>query len=135
MKSSSCTMLSAPGVHHKVSSANSEANPFLFDKLKTVNNSQVQKVPNKKESVFCNLCGKTFSEKSNLNVHYKIHTGEKNFVCDICSKAFVTKFNLIKHYRIHTGEKPFECSVCRKAFNQETSLKSHYFRIHAREQC
>ncbi|PSN44653.1 hypothetical protein C0J52_07718 [Blattella germanica] len=77
----------------------------------------------------CNLCGKRFAEKRNLNLHYRTHTGSRPYKCDVCDKSFSQKSILTTHQRTHTGFKPFECDVCNKLFTQSNDLTRHY-RIH-----
>eukprot|EP00092_Neocalanus_flemingeri_P006491 GFUD01006997.1.p1 GENE.GFUD01006997.1~~GFUD01006997.1.p1 ORF type:complete len:353 (+),score=78.20 GFUD01006997.1:108-1166(+) len=50
---------------------------------------------------------------------------ERNLKCNYCEKTMTTPTNLEVHMRLHTGEKPYQCSFCEKAFSAHNSLKSH----------
>uniref|UniRef100_A0A3B3YHE4 C2H2-type domain-containing protein n=1 Tax=Poecilia mexicana TaxID=48701 RepID=A0A3B3YHE4_9TELE len=87
-------------------------------------------IPVGDEPFDCDFCGKSFSLKSSLNNHVKIHTGEKS--CDFCGKTFNSSSDLKKHMRVHTGEKPFCCEDCGKRFSLSASLNRHR-RVHTEE--
>lgn len=49
----------------------------------------------------CRFCPKVEHFPSKLALHERIHTGERPFKCHICGKGFSDKSNMKKHMAIH----------------------------------
>lgn len=68
----------------------------------------------------CEICGRTFSRISYLNLHIKEqHKDEIDCLkCSFCQRTFVRSFNLKRHYRvIHKLEgKDLKCAMEYKKF-------------------
>ncbi|XP_053382918.1 homeotic protein spalt-major-like isoform X14 [Mercenaria mercenaria] len=51
-------------------------------------------------------------------------------VCDICQRTFTSKSSLKVHKRLHAGNLPYKCLDCEKRFNSRWNMKSHRLHCH-----
>uniref|UniRef100_A0AAZ3R2W3 C2H2-type domain-containing protein n=1 Tax=Oncorhynchus tshawytscha TaxID=74940 RepID=A0AAZ3R2W3_ONCTS len=96
--------------------------------------------PGSKEKRFlCMFCNKGFSclcrwrstRPEKVEIHQRVHTGEKPFSCAQCHMRFAQTGDLKRHQRVHTGEKPFACMHCGKKFSERSYLRIHQQKNHS----
>ena len=78
----------------------------------------------------CHHCGKVIKRKGDLANHMKIHlTDTKEFKCDLCGKEFLERKNLNTH-KISFCSKiaiktKFDCEVCHRTYSSKISFDYH----------
>ncbi|XP_076865707.1 uncharacterized protein LOC143517273 isoform X2 [Brachyhypopomus gauderio] len=73
----------------------------------------------------CGECGKRFRQIPHLRDHERLHAGTRPFVCGVCGRAFVLAARLAEHARTHSGDKPYQCTLCHRAFRSLSNLGKH----------
>ncbi|EEC00227.1 zinc finger protein, putative [Ixodes scapularis] len=72
-------------------------------------------------------------ERSSLNVHQTVHTGERPHGCIECGAAFPKKSDLIRHARTHSGSKAYSCHLCAFRASTSSNVKKHVIAVHTKE--
>lgn len=90
----------------------------------------------------CDMCGRIFTKKSNLNRHHRlIHThnperdGKAQLVhrCAVCDRVCENELGLMLHRRTHADEHPFKCADCGRIFTKKSNLLRHCQLAHTDE--
>ncbi len=94
-------------------------NPFFLAKHKN-------RVHNRNYSHVCDLCGKSFITKFEMQIHVRrTHFADrKDFICEECGQGYADSQSLNKHKR---SEHPtfFMCTLCEKICTKARDLKHH----------
>ncbi len=60
-------------------------------------------------------------------MHQRVHSGHKPLKCPVCGKGFSESSNLSKHKRTHEVKGRFTCTVpgCDRNFHRQDQLRRH----------
>jgi KRAB domain-containing zinc finger protein len=78
-------------------------------------------VSSRKTTSHCEMCVTSFTHKRSAMRWFRGR--ELPFSCNVCNKTFSSPSKLEIHIRVHSGERPFSCEVYKKTFNQRSNLK------------
>ncbi|KAH8416526.1 hypothetical protein KR222_007686, partial [Zaprionus bogoriensis] len=81
----------------------------------------------KHTGIFCDICGKPFTQSGNMMRHRQRHSGIKPYKCQApeCDATFYTQKELTSHNICHTGRMPCICEVCGRPCRDRGVLTAH----------
>ncbi|XP_026749287.1 zinc finger protein OZF-like [Galleria mellonella] len=88
------------------------------------------------EGMNCHECGQSFRFFGPLLKHaHRYHNKSSPFLCEICGRGFVGRANVDSHIKhTHSGTQN-QCKKCQDVFPTLHSLKTHYEKVHKRMKC
>jgi len=76
----------------------------------------------------CDICRASIVGAAAFEVHCR--SEHRRTPCVYCGKTFSQKGNMERHQRQHTGERPFACPHCSCSYTRKETLKVHIHQAH-----
>lgn len=81
----------------------------------------------------CDICGISFYQYINLELHMLKHLGDRPHRCELCDLSFQQLSHLIVHKRLHSNILPYGCDQCPLQFRHLSGLQTHSQRHHMQQ--
>lgn len=88
--------------------------------------------PTKRGVFLCEVCKKTFINRSSYLRHKKMHTGVRPYTCEHCCMSFFRSESLTTHKKKHLSGDQFKCFVCGHVAEGASELSSHFLSSHSK---
>lgn len=88
--------------------------------------------PTKRGVFLCEVCKKTFINRSSYLRHKKMHTGVRPYTCENCCMSFFRSESLTTHKKKHFSGDQFKCFVCGHIAESASDLSSHFLASHSK---
>ena len=76
----------------------------------------------------CDICRAPIAGAAAFEIHCRME--HRRTPCVYCGKTFSQKGNMERHQRQHTGERPFACPHCSCSYTRKETLKVHINQAH-----
>ncbi|XP_071507068.1 uncharacterized protein [Diadema antillarum] len=94
--------------------------------------------PQDKSFHMCSICFRVFSNRYKLLMHEDTHLKSRPYHCELCTKSFTQKSSLKVHMALHGSQysyyTQYACQFCGKKFVGRSKLKRHIHCVHRKEQ-
>jgi KRAB domain-containing zinc finger protein len=107
-------MLNQTSDNISASTVNGYTSPLTYNSSR----DGINKSRSTKEKCFlCSFCGKAFRFLELLEIHQRMHTGEKPVGCHMCQVSFSHLSHLKRYKRYHKRGKSYSWAQCEKRFS------------------
>lgn len=73
----------------------------------------------------CDVCGKKYAHKKDLQVHTQAAHTDTAFRCDVCPKIFNSERNLSRHKAANHKDITYTCEICKNTYLYKSTLARH----------
>ncbi|XP_045165173.2 zinc finger Y-chromosomal protein 1-like [Mercenaria mercenaria] len=75
-------------------------------------------------------CSYFTPKRSQLKAHMRAHLGIRAHVCEVCGKTFIERSHLVRHEKLHTDSR-LQCEKCEYSTTRKDKLKDHIKKHHS----